>query len=465
MNPSLTFGPAFGLPVLLPVTLLLLVPLGIGVARAGSLAGRFVIVALWLRYIAGAYHLYMFKPIAAGLSGNAILSIAVTLFGLVFVVRPANLAIRWLLPVYLLMALVLFSATMNGDVAGGINVMVKYAYLVVIALAVFQGMRRDPSGGFVGWAMVAFLPLLVFQALSVVLHLPKGSETGDGLVWIGGYNHEGAFSVALVAGFTIACFARRAPAPVRIAFLLATLVGIQLAGYRTSILALAPLALATFLVGLTRSVRRDQQALMATTAVVAGLVLVAGMGVLYADKFADLATFLAHPGDLIKPPRDFDYADRQVMSARPLIWSSYLYAWAEGTPAQYLFGFGPESWEGLFKVYPHNTLVATLYELGIFGVGAMLLLWGTMAAAAWRAREERFLLLAAHFAFFLLNMATMPFWQVEGLGLYGFLCGYTIYQARRAATRHERRVPAIEVDAAAPLYPGLRGPGAPQLSR
>jgi len=427
---ALPYGPSFGLGVLVPVTLLLFVPLVIAARRAGSLAAAFVIVALWLRYIAGAYHIYMFKPVAAGFSGNALLSIGLTLFGLVFVVRPANFGIKWVMPIYLLAFLVLFSAGLNGDIAGGINVAVKYAYLLVITISVFQAMRRDAEGRWIDWAMVAFLPLLVFQVLSLALNLPKGSEDGGGIVWIGGYNHEGAFSVALVAGFTVGCFARSSPAAVRVLFLLATLIGIQFAGYRTSILALTPLALATFLVGLTVSVRRDQRALMATAAIVGGLIIVATAAVFYSDKFSDLATFLSDPSQLIKPPREFNYADRQVMSARPLIWSSYLYAWLDGGPLRHLFGFGPESWEGLFKVYPHNTLVATLYELGVFGVAAMLLLWAVMFSAALSSRTERFKLIAAHFAFFLLNMATMPFWQVEGLGLYGFLCGYTIYQAR-----------------------------------
>src|SRR3546814_2883159 len=58
-----------------------------------------------------------------------------------------------------------------------------------------------------------------------------------------------------------------------------------------------------------------------------------------------------------------------------------------------------------------------------------------MFVAAASARGDRFQLIAAHFAFFLLNMATMPFWQVEGLALYGLLCGYTIHAARAAARR------------------------------
>lgn len=431
MNPqALPYGPAFGLGVLLPVTVLLLVPLVIAAKRAGSIAGTFVVVALWLRYTAGAYHLYMFKPLAAGLSGNALLSIGVTAFGLIFVVRPANLALKWLLPVYALVVLALVSAALNGDPAGGVNAAVKYAYMIVIIIAVFQALRIDPEARFLSWAMVSFLPLLVFQALSLALHLPKGSEDGDGLVWIGGYNHEAAFSVAMMTGFLVGCFARSTPRWVQVAFLTATFLGVLLAGYRTTILAFAPLALAIFLSGLTLSVRRDQRVPMAVTAAVAGVLLVAVGVLLYSAKFTDLAAFLSDPAGLIKPPRDFDYLERQVMSARPLIWSSYIYAWAEGTPFQHLLGFGPESWQGVFKVYPHNTLVSTLYELGWFGVAAMITLWAVMFGAAAVARGERFKLLAAHFAFFLLNMATMPFWQVEGLAMYGLLCGYTIFAAR-----------------------------------
>src|SRR3546814_6212635 len=102
------------------------------------MAGAFVVVALWLRTTAGAYHLYMFPPLAGGLSGNALLSIAVTGFGLLFVVRPANLGLKWLLPVYLLILLALLSASLNGDVVGGINVAVKYAYMIVILIATFR---------------------------------------------------------------------------------------------------------------------------------------------------------------------------------------------------------------------------------------------------------------------------------------------------------------------------------------
>src|SRR3546814_17388725 len=57
-----------------------------------------------------------------------------------------------------------------------------------------------------------------------------------------------------------------------------------------------------------------------------------------------------------------------------------------------------------------------------------------MAVQALKARRhERLTLSAGHWIFFILNLATMPFWQVEGLALYGLLCGYTLFSARVAA--------------------------------
>src|SRR3546814_12687470 len=104
----------------------------------------------------------------------------------------------------------------------------------------------------------AFAPLLLFQWLSLGLNLPKGSETGDGLVWIGGYNHEAAFSVALSTGFVIDCLAYKLHPLLRFGFLGITLIGIFLAGHRTAIFLLGPLALHPLWVALPPTVKPEK---------------------------------------------------------------------------------------------------------------------------------------------------------------------------------------------------------------
>ena len=427
------FGPSFGIAVLAPATIVLLAILLVAARGVHSIAGRFVMAALWLRCMMGAYHAYTFKPVAAGLSLNALASIAIVGIG-GLVIHKRHLALAVLMPLYLLIALALLSGALNDDPAGALNSVVKYAYFAVILVATFEALRQEEREQFMSRLIWAFAPLLLFQWLSVALHLPKGSELGDGLVWIGGYNHEAAFSVALLTGFTVACLAFRLHPLLRLIFLFVTLFGVFLADYRTAILAMLPLAFATFWIGISQYVKSDQRRPVSVMVLMLCLVGAAAVAIAYQQRFADLATFLSDPGSLIKDPRSFTQMDRQIMSGRALIWSEYLTAYADGTPLNHLFGFGPESWTEAFDVYPHNTLISILYELGALGVAAMLLLWATMTAQALRARRhERPILIAAHASFILLNFATMPFWQVEGLALYAVLSGYTLFSARARA--------------------------------
>ena len=164
--------PSFGLHILAPVTFVLLVATIIAARKIGSWQARFVLFALWARYLFGAYHVYMFKPLAAGLSGNAFASITIAGLGLL-AVRLRHLLLTALLPIYLLMALVLLSGILNGDPTGAVGVAIKYAYLAAVMVATFEALRQDEEGKVMPWLLWAFAPLLLFQWLSVALNMPK----------------------------------------------------------------------------------------------------------------------------------------------------------------------------------------------------------------------------------------------------------------------------------------------------
>jgi hypothetical protein len=63
-------------------------------------------------------------------------------------------------------------------------------------------------------------------------------------------------------------------------------------------------------------------------------------------------------------------------------------------------------------------------------IALTLLLGSGLVMAARAAANQRAILLAAHVSFLLLNMATMPMWQIEGLILYALLWGFTLYGVR-----------------------------------
>src|SRR3546814_14967738 len=78
--------------------------------------------------------------------------------------------------------------------------------------------------------------------LSVATGLVKASELDGSRSYIGGYNHEAPFSVALVTFFIVASFATGLRRWVKFALLALIFTGIALANYRTSIIPLLPFA-------------------------------------------------------------------------------------------------------------------------------------------------------------------------------------------------------------------------------
>ncbi len=236
------------------------------------------------------------------------------------------------------------------------------------------------------------------------------------------------------------------------AVLLMLLAGLLLANYRTTIVAFAPLAFVQF--------NADVIARFSPRVrIIIGLVIlgVSAVGVLAAawvlrERFADLGTVFSDPGRLIKPPEFYTPDEKRLMSARPYIWAGYINAYLNGGTKNLLLGFGPNAWVGIFPVYAHNTLISTLYEYGIVGVCAMIVLWSSMFIAALRVKEgQKGKLLAAHASFLLLNMATMPHWTIEGNILYGIICGYTLYLLLGPATRPLANAGMVPKPALTPL--------------
>jgi hypothetical protein len=421
--------------LLYPATLLAILILTYPFYRVRSVIARYVLFALCFRYLASAHHDFTFEDSPIGISWNALGSSAIFLLGLVLI-RTRHLLLTLLVPFYVVTAVVVLSALANHSIATSIDVVVKFGYLIIITISVYESLGERGEERTMSLLLWAMLTPLLFQMLSVVFGIRKGVEELGSISYIGGYNHEAGFSTVLATGLVIACFATGLKVWARSAVLLTLLVGLLLANYRTTIIAFAPLAFVQFNADvISRFSPRVR--------IIIGLVIlgVSAVGLLVAawflrERFADLGTVFSEPGRLIKPPEFYTPDEKRLMSARPYIWAGYINAYLNGETKNFLLGFGPNAWVGKFPVYAHNTLVSTLYEYGIIGVCAMIGLWSSMFIAALRVKDgQKGKLLAAHASFLLLNMATMPHWTIEGNILYGIICGYTLYMLPRPATR------------------------------
>lgn len=441
MDDTNLFAPTLPLTALVPGTLLSLLVLAIGWRSLRTLQGRFVLVALWLRYIFDVWPQYTLRPLVGGLTPIALLSVVTAGIGLLLIDRRLLKSV-YLLPFYAMIGVVLLSALLNGDPAALLNQTVKFLYLIVVLVAAYQAMRAEGLAQLSGGLLWAFLPLFIFLAASVALGLGKVTNTDASIAYTGGFNHESTLALAFATGFVVACFATRIAWPIRLGFMVATLGALVLVNYRTVLIAIVPFVLwqfARMLVGTTRPGARPLVVMSLGVVGLFGALAVMGTSDQFGARFQDIVTIAQNPASLIRPPESFTLEERRFASARAYTWSQYAYAYANGRPLEQMIGHGPDSWEGVFRVYAQNTLLSYLYEFGALGAVMVMLLWATMLVMALRcAPPHRIVLVLMHLGFFLINMSTQPFWLVEGLLFYALLCAYTVHERRRAMAPRAR---------------------------
>jgi len=424
---ALTDGsPPLPLFLVLPVLLgyaVLVVFLCVRVSASTS----FLVSAFALRLAMSSQPEFSFAASPAGLSWNALVSVGLVAIGSQVLLRSRAVPLV-LVPLVPLAILVAISAALNGEAAGGVETLVKYAYFAMIALAAYDAFRADGYAAVLSRLLSTFSLPLTMQCASLVLGISKANESDGSASYIGGYNHEASFSIILLTALLTAMLHPGLKGRYKILVGAITISGIAAANYRTAILAAAPLLIGLLISAAAAAVPPRQRGVAGILIVLAMLAAVPVIPVIAGERFEAIATLAANPEIVNKSPDDFQEADREMMSGRLFLWSQYIDAWQQGGSRQHLIGFGANAWEGRYRYYAHNTLVSTLYELGALGVMAMLLLWSWMLALALSAaRGHRLTLVTAHLGFFVLNMATMPIWMIEGLLFYGLLCGFTIH--------------------------------------
>jgi hypothetical protein len=230
------------------------------------------------------------------------------------------------------------------------------------------------------------------------------------------------------------------------------MTGLALANYRTAMLAAAlpagSLAFSTLLRNIVPKQRGILLAILAIVAVFASF----GVAVLVQDRFADIGTMLDKNTSLLQPPERFSEEETRMFSGRAYLWSQYIDAYLDGSIINILVGFGPEGWVGRFSLYAHNTFVSYLYELGLLGVVAFLwILISNFFMALHASRDDAPILISCHVGFFVLNLATMPFWTLEGAILYALLLGQTWHLESTTISREETLQPRLGLRASGPL--------------
>jgi hypothetical protein len=436
--------PSFPVYITLPVCCATLSLVLVQVWRLRDACATFLLVATWFRYSIAVFHEYTYAPLALGLSMIALTSIAVVAIGLL-VIGYRNLLLRPLAPFYGIILVIGLSALSNQAWIGAINATIKWLYLIVFAVTAYLSMQRIGSDRLLRSYAVVFAGPIVFQWLSIPWGLKATNDDGS-ISFLGGYQHQQALSIILLTFLYVTCFSREMSVTASYARLAISMAGIALVNYRTALLA-AALPAASFAVSkLLRSFVPKQRGVVLVLMGIVTMFVFVGVAALAQERFADIGTMLDKNTSLLQPPERFSKAETRLFSGRAYLWSQYVDAYLNGNIVNILVGFGPEGWVGRFSLYAHNTFVSCLYELGLLGLTAFLWILVSNLLKALRADSDDMpTLISCHIGFFVLNLATMPFWTLEGAILYALLLGQTWHlqstKAAREEMLHPRRRP------------------------
>ena len=384
----------------------------------------FVVLALWLRYTLSAFHQITYDPIIAGFSLNALGSISVVLLGIL--VLP-NLAfrLRQYLVFYAFFAIIIVSGLVNSEVKGLINVLVKWGYFFVLSAAVFLSLRLQPTKVVFKALLVPFFLPVSLQVLSILLGEVKATEADGSASYIGGYNHEAAFSMIIVGFILVLGWLERKTIRLHAPLFFISVFLLVLVNYRTAMLAVLPVVLIFILTMLSERFESKYKlpilAAAAVPVIAIGLLISSSL----AERFSDITLVVTNFSDLIKAPMYYSDADQDIFSSRMYLWSQYLYAFFTSDWLNQWVGLGPEHWDGLFSHYAHNAYVSYIYEYGYLGITSFLAINVYLLRSALKNRSKILgqKLFFSVLGIMVMNLSTMPLWNIEGLICYALIAG------------------------------------------
>ncbi|MCG7649357.1 O-antigen ligase family protein [Alteromonas macleodii] len=396
----------------------------------------FAICAIWLRFFLAAFHTITYPPLIAGFSINALGSISVACLGLLVIPTPV-FTLKKFFPFFLFFVCIAISGFVNMKIPGTINVLVKWCYFLVLASALILSVRVQGQNATFKKLLVAFTMPVALQILSVVLGQAKATEADGSASYIGGYNHEAAFSMIIVSFIFVVGLIERGTLSFRTSLFTLSVFLLVLVNYRTSILTILPIAAVFYFTLVEQRLKPSQKAPVMMIVAMVLLSSFLALSFTMKERFADIGLLLSNLDLMLKAPIYFSDAERDIMSARVYIWSQYIDAFRNADLLNQLLGFGPDSWKGRFNLYAHNTFVSYIYEYGVLGVGSFVFVCISVLLNALTLKDRKLSkILALSFVGFLaMNMATMPLWNIEGLIFFAILNAVLIGHKKSSKSR------------------------------
>ncbi|EAR51195.1 hypothetical protein OG2516_15010 [Oceanicola granulosus HTCC2516] len=388
---------------------------------------------VWLRFALAALGPTALQTQIAGQSlmalGTLLAVGAVTLLAPLGLFRSERAA-----PIYAIALLGIAGSVLSGSAGALPSYVTLWALFAVLALLLERAYALHGPPAVLRGLLALFALPLAMQALSMVAGQPKIGPDGS-YSYIGGYGHESVFAIVALGGLVVAALY---PWPTRrhgwaaVALAIAALL---FANYRTMLLAALPVVLAFAIfdgrAGHGRWLRR-----LLWVALLSVLVLPLVMPQTLVERFTEIGVLVRDLDRFLKPPETFTAADKDVLSARVYIWTSYAAAIGQADLPRLLLGHGPEALAPGMQVHPHNEYLRVTYQHGLLGAAALFGFLFALAIAAARAAHRRagIVTSAGVAAVLVASTGTSLFDRPEGMIVLAILTAtaWSVTAARRA---------------------------------
>jgi hypothetical protein len=401
----------------------------------------FVTFALWFRFTLAAFHQFTYDPVVAGLSINALASISIVGFGILVLPKSIFIIKRYVY-IYAFIAVIIVSGIYNFRPIDLVNVLVKWGYLLVIASALylaFLGVGRDKT---LLTILKAFYMPVGLMILSILLGESKATENDGSTSYVGGYNHEAAFSMIIVSFTLIVGILRKGVLKFQTSLFFLGVILIVFVNYRTALLTVLPIIFVYVMTATSSKVAPKFRLPLVSIVIIGFFFVFTIISTLMAERFADIGTILSNWQELMKAPVYFTENEQDLFSARVYLWSQYLYEFTNADIMRQTIGHGPEAWSDVFDKYAHNTYVSYLYEYGVLGLSAFMCFIINVLYLALKSDDVfvKYRVAGCFVGYLVMSLATMPIWNIEGLITLALILSIAIYgQFSEKTTKANKR--------------------------
>ncbi|WP_232824669.1 O-antigen ligase family protein [Algibacillus agarilyticus] len=326
------------------------------------------------------------------------------------------------------------SSIINHNQALAVASIFKWIFLIQLAALILKATDYDGFYKVVKVFSIAYTYTIILVFLSFILRVYKATE-GDGSVsYVGGYFHEAVASVIIIGGMAVYSLLESEKKSNSNKFKIFAVFSLLLIliNYRTTVLASLLLSASLLYIIFLNTNFVTKHVTIFTGVILCLIISLAGPSNTL-ERFQEIPQAIGQSANLFDYPENYTKDEKRLFSGRIYMWSNYIAEYLSGTNIQLILGRGMDSWKASFEKYAHNTFVSFLYELGILGLTlfSILILGLYRRIMTVKSSGVRYSLIGIFSSFLVLNLGTMPLWQIEGIILLAVILGTTEHHLHR----------------------------------